>query len=103
MDNAPTGYRFWLERPMLGPPGKGYIYCGGATTLLGLLIERGTGTDLASFAQSALFEPLGITASEWTKVGNVASAASGLRLTPRDLARIGQMIGTGGQSDGQVL
>jgi CubicO group peptidase (beta-lactamase class C family) len=103
MDNAPDRYRFVLERPMLGPPGKGYIYNGGATTLLGLLIERGTGTDLHSFAKTALFEPLGITASEWTKVGNVASAASGLRLTPRDLARIGQMIVAGGKSDGKTV
>jgi CubicO group peptidase (beta-lactamase class C family) len=103
MDNAPDRYRFVLERPMLGAPGKGYIYNGGATTLLGLLIERGTGTDLHSFAKTALFEPLGITASEWTKVGNVASAASGLRLTPRDLARIGQMIVAGGKSDGKTV
>jgi CubicO group peptidase (beta-lactamase class C family) len=103
MDNAPDRYRFVLERPMLGPPGKGYIYNGGATTLLGLLIERGTGTDLHSFAKTALFEPLGITASEWTKVGNVASAASGLRLTPRDLARIGQMIVAGGKWEGRAI
>ena len=103
MDNAPDRYRFVLERPMLGAPGKGYVYCGGATTLLGLLIERGTGTDLHSFAKTALFEPLGISVSEWTKVGSVASAASGLRLTPRDLARIGQMIVGGGKSDGKTI
>ncbi len=35
MDNSPDRYRFVLERPMLGPPGKGYKYNGGATTLLG--------------------------------------------------------------------
>jgi len=103
MDSAPDRYRFVLERPMLGPPGKGFIYNGGATTLLGLLIERGTGLDLHSFAKTALFEPLGITASEWSKVGNVASAASGLRLTPRDLARIGQMIVGGGKSEGRTI
>src|SRR6201994_2280837 len=40
MDDAPDRYRFVLERPMLGPPGKGYRYNGGATTLLGRLIER---------------------------------------------------------------
>jgi Beta-lactamase len=40
MERAPDRYRFILERPMLGPPGKGWIYCGGATALLGRLIER---------------------------------------------------------------
>jgi CubicO group peptidase (beta-lactamase class C family) len=103
MDNAPDRYRFVLQRPMLGPPGKGFIYNGGATTLLGLLIERGTGADLHSFARTALFEPLGITASEWSKIGNFASAASGLRLTPRDLARVGQMVVAGGKWQGRTV
>jgi len=104
MEKAPDRYRFVLERPMLGAPGKGYIYDGGATALLGRLIERGTGVDLHSFAKTALFEPLGIAASEWAKgTDGVASAASGLRLTPRDLARIGQMIVMGGKWEGRTV
>jgi CubicO group peptidase (beta-lactamase class C family) len=104
MEKAPDRYRFVLERPMLGAPGKGYIYNGGATALLGRLIERGTGLDLHSFAKTALFEPLGIGASEWAEgTDGVASAASGLRLTPRDLARIGQMIIAGGKSDNRTI
>jgi CubicO group peptidase (beta-lactamase class C family) len=104
MDNAPDRYRFVLERPMLGAPGKGYIYNGGATALLGRLIERGTGVDLHSFAKTALFEPLGLGATGWTKgPDGVASAASGLRLTPRDLARIGQMIVAGGKWDNRTI
>jgi CubicO group peptidase (beta-lactamase class C family) len=104
MENAPDRYRFVLERPMRGSPGKGYIYNGGATTLLGRLIERGTGVDLHAFAKSALFEPLGIGASEWTKSSDGSpSAASGLRLAPRDLARIGQMMVAGGQWDGRTI
>lgn len=104
MDSAPDRYRFVLERAMLGPPGKGYKYNGGATTLLGRLIERGTGVDLPTFAKAALFEPLGIGASEWAKgPDGVASAASGLRLAPRDLARIGQMIVAGGKRDNRTI
>jgi CubicO group peptidase (beta-lactamase class C family) len=104
MEKAPDRYRFVLERSMLGAPGKGYIYDGGATALLGRLIERGTGVDLHSFAKTALFEPLGIAASEWTKgADGIASAASGLRLTPRDLACIGQMIVAGGKWEGRII
>jgi CubicO group peptidase (beta-lactamase class C family) len=104
MDDSPDRYRFVLERPTLGPPGKGYKYNGGATTLLGRLIERGTGVDLPSFAKTALFDPLGISAAEWAKLpSGVASAASGLRLTPRDLARIGQMIVAGGKWDNKPI
>jgi CubicO group peptidase (beta-lactamase class C family) len=104
IEHAPDRYRFILERPMLGTPGKGFIYCGAATALLGRLIERGTGVDLHSFAKATLFEPLGIGATEWRKDGDgIASAAKGLRLAPRDLARIGQMIVAGGQWNGQTV
>jgi CubicO group peptidase (beta-lactamase class C family) len=104
MERAPDRYRFILERPMLGAPGKGFIYCGAATALLGRLIERGTGLDLHSFAKTALFEPLGVGTSEWSRdEDGVASAAKGLRLTPRDLARIGQMIGAKGQWEGRTV
>jgi CubicO group peptidase (beta-lactamase class C family) len=78
---------------VLGAPGEGWIYSGGDVALLARLIERGTEQDLASFAQIALFEPLGITNTEWARGHDGAySAASGLRLTPRDLARIGQVL-----------
>ena len=104
MESSPDRYRFVLERPMLGPPGKGYKYNSGATALLGRLIERGTGSGLATFARTALFEPLGISASDWAMgVDGVVSAASGLRLTPRDLARIGQMIVAGGKWDNRTI
>jgi CubicO group peptidase (beta-lactamase class C family) len=104
MERAPDRYRFILERPMLGAPGKGWIYCGGAAALLGRLIERGAGNDLNTFAKKALFEPLGIDSAEWSKgADGVPSAASGLRLAPRDLACIGQMILEGGKWAGRTI
>jgi CubicO group peptidase (beta-lactamase class C family) len=104
MERAPDRYRFVLERPMLGPPGKGWIYCGGATALLGRLIERSAGIDLYAYAKTAPFEPLGIASTEWsTGRDGVPAAASGLRLAPRDLARIGQLIVQGGTWAGRTI
>jgi CubicO group peptidase (beta-lactamase class C family) len=104
MERAPDRYRFILERRMLGAPGRGFIYNGGATALLGRLIERGTGVDLHTFAKAALFHPLGIRVSEWTKGDDgIASAASGLRLLPLDLASIGQMILARGRWNGRTV
>jgi CubicO group peptidase (beta-lactamase class C family) len=104
MEQSPDRYRFILERPMLGAPGKGWIYCGGATALLGRLIEHGAGVDLHAFAKTALFEPLGIGATEWSRGRDgVPAAASGLRLKPRDLACIGQMIAAGGRWEGRTI
>lgn len=93
METAPDRYRYVLERPIVEEPGTTWRYCGGASALVGGLIARGTGVPLEEFAHTALFEPLGITAFEWARGDDgVAAAASGLRLTPRDLARIGRHV-----------
>jgi CubicO group peptidase (beta-lactamase class C family) len=98
MELAPDRYRFILDRPITGAPGQRWSYCGGASALLGGLIARGTGRSLPDFARGELFEPLGIGRFEWM-VGDdgVPSAAAGLRLTPRALARIGQLVLGDGQ------
>lgn len=104
MEAAADRYRFILDRPILEPPGRRWIYGGGATALLGRLIAEGTGQSLPEFAREALFEPLGITSFEWAKGRDgEASAASGLRLAPRDLARIGQCMLAGGLRDGRPV
>ena len=52
-----------------------------------------------------LFDPLAIGPTEWfTDRSGVVIAASGLRMTPRDLARIGLMMLKGGMwGDRQVV
>jgi CubicO group peptidase (beta-lactamase class C family) len=93
MELARDRYRFVLERPITGEPGREWSYCGGAAALLGRLISVGSGMSLPDFARATLFHPLGIDTFEWmTGDDGVASAASGLRLAPRGLARIGQLI-----------
>jgi CubicO group peptidase (beta-lactamase class C family) len=104
MEMAPDRYRFVLERPIVEAPGQRWGYCGGATALLGRLIARGTGVTLQDYAQAALLAPLGIAQFGWiTGADGVASAASGLRLPPRDLARIGQLMIQRGQWDGRQV
>lgn len=104
MECAPDRYRFVLERPIVGPPGESWIYCGGAVALIGAIIERGTGMALPAFAAEALFAPLGITTSEWFKgEDGVYSAAAGLRLGTRDLLRIGAMLLDGGRFNGTQI
>jgi CubicO group peptidase (beta-lactamase class C family) len=104
MENAPDRYRFILGRPIAGEPGVRWTYSGGATALLGRLIARGTGQSLPEFARIALFEPLGISTFEWIRgTDGTPSAASGLRLKPRDLARVGQMMLQKGMWQGHAV
>jgi len=101
MEFAPDRYRYVLERRVVEEPGTTWHYCGGATALLGRLVERGSGMSLADFAVARLFRPLGIRRFEWTTGSDgVALAASGLRLAPRDLARIGEAVLASGRRGG---
>ncbi len=93
MEKAPDRYRFILDRPIVAAPGARWTYNGGCTALIGRLIEKGAKTTLAAFADEVLFKPLGIDRYEWIQGSDgVHSAASGLRLTARDLARIGALV-----------
>ncbi len=104
MEMAPDRIRYVLERPILREPGTQWTYCGGATALLGRLIERGSGMNLPEFARQNLFAPLGIERFEWAAgADGIHSAASGLRLTARDLARIGDLVLAGGARDGREI
>lgn len=104
MEMADDRYRFILDRPMVSPPGKTWSYNGGAVAILAKLISEGTGQSIEHFAQQKLFAPLGITEFEWVKGSDgVPSAASGLRLTASDLAKIGTMIAQNGQYKGQQI
>jgi CubicO group peptidase (beta-lactamase class C family) len=93
MDHAPDHYRFVLEQPVVAPAGQVYSYNGGGTALIAAVLHKATGKPLEELARTLLFEPLGISDVEWNRwADGTAKAASGLRIRPRDLARIGQLV-----------
>jgi CubicO group peptidase (beta-lactamase class C family) len=97
MEAAPDRVRFILERPIVGEPSARWTYCGGATALLGHLIGKGTGEPLLAYCRRVLFDQMGFGPVDWAK-GHDGEyrAASGLRLLPRDLLKIGQLVRAGG-------
>ncbi|KRQ97969.1 serine hydrolase domain-containing protein [Bradyrhizobium valentinum] len=96
--------RYILSKPIAKPPDTVWTYNGGGTDLLGNIIERVSAKPLEAFAREALFAPLGISDWEWMKYRNehVASAA-GLRLRPRDAAKIGQLVLNKGEWAGRQI
>jgi CubicO group peptidase (beta-lactamase class C family) len=98
----PIGYV--LAKPVAAPPDALWTYNGGGTELLGNIIERVSKKSLEAFARETLFQPLGITDVEWKpyKNGKIAAAA-GLRLRPRDAAKIGQLVLNRGQWNGRQI
>jgi CubicO group peptidase (beta-lactamase class C family) len=86
--------RYILSKPIAKPPDALWTYNGGGTDLLGNILERVSRKPLEAFAREVLFEPLRITDIEWRNYltnGKIAPAV-GLRIRPRDAAKIGQMV-----------
>jgi CubicO group peptidase (beta-lactamase class C family) len=69
------------------------------------VLQQATGKWLDEFAKEVLFEPLGITKFEWVRLpaSREPAAGSGLRLRPRDLAKIGQLVIDKGVWKGQRI
>lgn len=94
---------FVLSRPMVSLPGSRFVYSGGATLLLGMIIERATGRELDELASEALFGPLGIERFEWRRHPRWGKpfAYSGLRLAPRSMLRLGRLVLEDGRYGGR--
>lgn len=93
-----------LKKPIAVRPDAQWNYNGGGTDLLGKIIEKTSGKAFDAFAREALFQPLGVTDWEWKTYqnGKLASAA-GLRLRPRDAAKIGQLVLSRGVWNGRQI
>jgi CubicO group peptidase (beta-lactamase class C family) len=101
---SPDPIRFVLSRPVVTEPGALWNYNGGLTHLLGAIVQRSTGQPLREYARAVLFEPLGISDLDWDgDLGGMPSAASGLRLRPRDLAKLGSLYMHGGRWHGRQI
>jgi CubicO group peptidase (beta-lactamase class C family) len=93
MDLSADPLRAALAPDMAAVPGKIWNYNSGSTELLGAILKKATGKAVDQLAATLLFAPLGITDFTWYKHPNGSPhAAGGLRLRPRDLAKIGQLI-----------
>ena len=104
MHMASDPCRYVLGLPVTAPAGQEFFYNTGALTLVSAIIHKATGRPLDEFAREALFEPLGITEFEWTRVKGDTDAGGGLRLRPRDMAKIGQLVLAGGRwNDRQIV
>jgi CubicO group peptidase (beta-lactamase class C family) len=104
MTRDPQPLRYALSRPFASNPGDDYKYNGGLTQVMAAVLVRATKTSLQEYARTKLFEPLGITDVEWLgDLAGMPSAASGLRLRARDLAKFGSLYLHGGKWNGKQV
>ncbi len=97
-----------LAREVRDMPGSRWYYNGGLTQVTAGVIEHLTGKALDKYAEEVLFGPLGITDYTWHRsnawrTNSSPSAASGLRLRARDLAKIASVFLHNGQWQGRQI
>jgi len=98
--HASDPIEYVLMKPLRDHHPDGWYYNGGTTMLLAEIVSRISGREFVEFAQGSLFDPLGISPRDvewrglgiWRKRPYLPSAASGLRMRARDLARIGSLM-----------
>jgi CubicO group peptidase (beta-lactamase class C family) len=104
MGAAPDPYHYVLNQNLVAKPGTIWNYNSGDTALLGVILKKVAGRSLDVFAKEALFDPLGIKNWTWVHAANGNPiAAAGLRLLPRDLAKIGQLVLARGAWSGRQI
>ncbi len=81
-----------------------FIYCTVNAVLAGLTIGRAEGGAFDSFVDARLLTPLGITARTWQRSpSGEPMPGGGLRLTTRDLGKLGRLMLDRGQWNGAQI
>ncbi|MBN9220447.1 MAG: serine hydrolase [Mesorhizobium sp.] len=85
------------------PHGETFRYRSPNSDLLGLLLERASGQRFTDLMREKLWLPLGAVseASIGVDMEGTARTAGGISVTPRDLARLGEMMRQGGTANGR--
>jgi CubicO group peptidase (beta-lactamase class C family) len=103
--DLPIRGRMHLGEKVEPPPyGRYFSYCTGGVFLLSEILGKTTGLRADLYAQQKLFTPLGITNVQWVySPMEIPQTGGGLRLSSRDLLKIGQLYLDGGQWQGQRI
>ena len=101
---SPDQLAFVAGGRMRGNPGSAFNYDSGSVHLLSALLGMRTGMPAADFAKRELFSPLGIRDFSWEKDRQGRSIGGwGLRMKPRDMAKLGYLMLKGGRWDGRQV
>ncbi|MFG0253426.1 MAG: serine hydrolase domain-containing protein [Phycisphaerales bacterium JB038] len=84
---------FVLDLPLDTLPGHQFVYNSGVSMLMSGVLENEFGESAESYIARSLFEPLDIEDWIWSEgPGGLTNTGWGLRLEPRDMAAIGQLV-----------
>lgn len=84
-----------LSQPFIHEPGAGFNYNTGSTYLLSVILTQATEKSALEFAQTYLFEPMGITSSDWDVLpygGLYNNGGAGLNISARSMFALGNLV-----------
>jgi len=94
----PDAIKFILQKPLQSLPGNEFNYNSGYTNILADILQKKTNTQFLDFADQFLFRPLEIESYKWDNLNDsLIFASGGLYLSPRSLAKIGNLFFTEGE------
>lgn len=90
---------------LAGPHGEIFSYRSPNSDLLGVIVERAAGQRISDLMRERLWQPLGARSDAFVTVDleGTARTAGGMSVTPRDLARVGEMMRLGGTAGGRRI
>ena len=97
--------QYTLDLPMMNNPGEVSNYCSMGVVMIAEIISQASGMSIDQFAEEYLFKPLSISNVSWGHTSKKEVMPSGKRLymTPRDMAKIGQLTLNKGKWNGQQI
>jgi len=99
---SPNWVAHVLTRPMADAPGGEMIYSTGSTHLVAAALVEATGHSLLRLAREWLGGPLNIRIGDWMRdPQGIHFGGNEMHLSPRAVARIGELYRRGGEIEGQ--
>jgi len=103
-DPADSFVRAALARPAIAAAGSEFAYSTGLTQVLAAVVTEAAGMSLCAYASTRLLGELGIDVERWwVEPGGYDSGGHSLFITPREIARLGQLVLEDGRWNGRQL
>lgn len=102
--SSPNWVRYALSRPFVEEPGGRMLYSTGSSHLLSAVLTRASGRSTHALAQDWLAQPLGIAIPPWPRdPQGIYFGGNDMLMSPRALARFGEMYRLDGRIDGRQV
>jgi CubicO group peptidase (beta-lactamase class C family) len=93
-----------LARPMTAAPGEEFSYSTGSSHLVSAILTEASGKSTLELARERLLGPVGIEVHSWQRAPEgYYLGGNSVRMTPRDLARLGQLYLQEGSWNGRQV